>query len=65
MTAGAKLKKIVGGVHNSNFPEKQTMFEPNLPKKRTFLEFYQQYNVDEHVVLQNLHFSTPITIALK
>ena len=42
VTARAKLKKIVGGVHNSNLPTWKTSFEPTLPTNRIFLEFYQQ-----------------------
>ena len=44
---GAKLKRVVNGVHYPKFAEKQTSFESNLPTNRTFLEFYQQYNVDQ------------------
>ena len=30
------------------FADRQTSFEPSLPTNRIFLEFSQQYNVDEH-----------------
>ena len=30
------------------FADKQTSFEPNLLIKMTFLQFYRQYNIDEH-----------------
>ena len=49
--SGVKLKEIVGGVYivaTTQFAEKQTSLEPNLPTNRTFIEFYQQYNIDEH-----------------
>ena len=32
----------------AQFADKQFSFEPNLPTNRTFLEFCQQYKVDEH-----------------
>ena len=42
MCTGAKLKKSVGGVHNARVADKQTSFKPDLPTKRTFLEFCRQ-----------------------
>ena len=46
--SGAKLKKALGVAYKTEFADKQTLFKPNLPTNRTFLEFHQQYNVDEH-----------------
>ena len=40
VSTGAKLKKIIGWVHNPSFQTK-TLFALNLPTNRNFLEFYE------------------------
>ena len=47
MAVKGEAKKIFDGCTTSIY-QQMDLFEPNLVTNKTFLEFYQQWNADEH-----------------